>query len=171
MKLIIFILFILFSQIATAQSGTCGTDFLGKFKVWHSTDSIEAFFFQSSHCSANNIAIMDTDKFGEPTFVYADSMPFLNCTSKSDSLVWLYFYIDKYKFDKKYIHTSKPYSNKSKKHRKYYYKSVFTLGQKEWHSTLTIQDNVLTISNINVKYGPFQRELCDYGKIFKVTEE
>ncbi|MDA9773570.1 hypothetical protein N9B82_01320 [Saprospiraceae bacterium] len=114
---LIIISFLVLTNI-NAQDESCSTEFLGKFYVISEENTTEAVLIHSDICKRNNLAISDDRTGLSNIFHFKDSLLFENCESSADSLIWLYFFVNEYKFDSTKTRTSIPYSTSSRKRRK-----------------------------------------------------
>lgn len=170
MKITYMIAFFFVAKLLFSQDFNCNTEFLGKYIIVHKSDSIDILFLGSKTCEKNNIAIIDNKACSGTFFEFNDSVNFANCKTNIDSLIWIYFFIDKYSFDIAKCKTSKPYSNKEKKNPKYFYNTEFNLDDSRWVVSFTLQNTQIVYLKIFKDLKISGRPLCEKGVFIKLTE-
>jgi len=133
MKLLLHISIVFLLNYLLTHDGFCQVEYQGRYSIMQKNDTLNALLFSSKTCAKNNFAVIDNNGYCGQIFKFNDSVDFFNCNTNIDTLLWIYFFVDKYMFDDTKCKTSVPYSTKARKRgRIFFYYTNFLLDDSDW---------------------------------------
>jgi hypothetical protein len=94
---------------------------------------------------------------------------FAGCTVKLDSIIWLFYYVDKYKFDTARLTTAQPYSSRKKKNTFFYYHSRCMVDNVKFAARYTVVNEHI-VSMIIYKATPTKSESLEEIGTIKINK-